>query len=209
MKTYIIMSGGPGTRWGNHLGCPKHLVEVDGERLIERTVRLLNENGQYSVIILGPKEYDRRYNVMGTRHIQTSGLYDCFHELFTPLTDAPDDYILLGGDVWYTEACVQAIVEGHDWVGRWTPSRHTGQLHEELWAVRMTPENRPVLQAELEMAKKKLSRATAWDVLRSFKRKNKPIDFFTVDDMTCDFDTPEDYDTWMNIYKGHDNGTAA
>jgi hypothetical protein len=197
MTKYILMSGGPGTRWNNHLGVPKHLVEIDGEKLIERTTRLLNENSQYDVTILGPKIFDQRYCIKDARYIPTTGLYDCFHEMFTPLTDSNDTYILLGGDVWYTPECLAKIVEGHDWVGRWTPSRYTGQMHEELWSVRITPETKPILQAELEIAKNRLSRATAWDVARSLRKQNKLNDWITVDDMTCDFDTKNDYETWI------------
>jgi hypothetical protein len=191
------MSGGPGTRWNNYLGVPKHLVEINGEKIIERTTRLLNENGQSNIIVLGPKIDDPRYHIPGAQTIPTTGLYDCFHEMFTPLTDSDDTYILLGGDVWYSEECLKEIVQGHDWVGRWRISQVTGQMHEELWSIKITPENKPVLQAELESAKRKLTRATAWDVLRQFKRKGINIDWYELDDMTCDFDEPDDYKNWM------------
>ena len=34
------MADGEGKRWGNYLGIPKHLIEIDGEPIIKRTVRL-------------------------------------------------------------------------------------------------------------------------------------------------------------------------
>ena len=38
---YYILANGEGKRWGNYKGVPKHLIEIDGETLIDRTVRLL------------------------------------------------------------------------------------------------------------------------------------------------------------------------
>ena len=40
---YIIMADGKGTRWGNYQDIPKHLIQIGGETLLGRTVRLLNE----------------------------------------------------------------------------------------------------------------------------------------------------------------------
>lgn len=40
---YIIMADGKGTRWNNFNNIPKHFIEIDGEKIIFRTVRLLNE----------------------------------------------------------------------------------------------------------------------------------------------------------------------
>ena len=38
---YIIMCGGS----YSHMSKPKAMFEINGEKLIERTIRLLNENG--------------------------------------------------------------------------------------------------------------------------------------------------------------------
>ena len=45
---YIIMADGQGNRWDNFNNIPKHLIEINNETLLSRTVRLL-------------KEYDSRY----------------------------------------------------------------------------------------------------------------------------------------------------
>jgi len=42
---YIIMADGKGTRWNNFNNIPKHFIEINGEKIIFRTVRLLNETG--------------------------------------------------------------------------------------------------------------------------------------------------------------------
>ena len=43
---YIIMCDGKGTRWKNYKDIPKHFVKINGEPLIKRTVRQLNEREQ-------------------------------------------------------------------------------------------------------------------------------------------------------------------
>ena len=42
---YIIMADGEGKRWGNYKGVPKHLITVEGETILERTIRLLIKLG--------------------------------------------------------------------------------------------------------------------------------------------------------------------
>ena len=44
---YIIMAGGTYPFWKT----PKQLLEIDGEPIIERTIRLLRENGVEDIVI--------------------------------------------------------------------------------------------------------------------------------------------------------------
>ena len=69
---YIIMADGEGKRWNDHLGIPKHLVEIGGETLLERTTRLLRENGIQDYIITCS---DERYSQYGPTMRQT--VRDC------------------------------------------------------------------------------------------------------------------------------------
>ena len=41
---YIIMADGEGKRWGNYKNVPKHLITIEGETILARTLRLLQEN---------------------------------------------------------------------------------------------------------------------------------------------------------------------
>lgn len=58
----FITAYGESTRWNNYLGVPKHLIPIDDEPLIHRTVRLLKENGFDDIVIIGD------YQVDGTRN---------------------------------------------------------------------------------------------------------------------------------------------
>src|SRR6186713_615623 len=41
----IIICAGEASRWRNHRGVPKHLVVIEGERILDRMVRLLKARG--------------------------------------------------------------------------------------------------------------------------------------------------------------------
>ena len=49
---YIIMADGKGTRWNNYNDIPKHFIKMDGETLLERTVRLLREKDPGCQVII-------------------------------------------------------------------------------------------------------------------------------------------------------------
>lgn len=61
IRAIITAGGNPrGQRyWKNHLGRPKHLIQMPpgGETLLQRSVRLLRENGVEDVLIVAP-EFD-------------------------------------------------------------------------------------------------------------------------------------------------------
>lgn len=78
--TAIIICAGDATRWGNYLGVPKHLIEIEGERLLDRTVRLLRERGITDIFIV-VKRPSKKYRVEG------ADLFD-----WTDDFDYPDDY---------------------------------------------------------------------------------------------------------------------
>jgi hypothetical protein len=199
MRKYIVMAGGQAARWDNYLGVPKHLTIIDGEKLIERTVRMLLQRAEQDITILSPKIYDSRYQVEGAIYRPTTGLDDCFWEMFTDLTESNDTYVLLGGDVWYSDACMDEIMRPfsqYRWVGQLMPNFRTGQMHEEIWAIMFEPAYRSLLSETLDDEKKKSPHPTAWNVYRVLKEK-KPDIFTIVSDETCDMDCPHDYTNWM------------
>ena len=65
---YIIMADGKGTRWQNYNDIPKHFIEIGGETLLGRTVRLLNEGDEAADVII--TSHDPRYEVPGARRYE-------------------------------------------------------------------------------------------------------------------------------------------
>ncbi len=41
----VILCAGTGDRWNNYLGIPKQLIEIGGETLLDRAIRLLKRDG--------------------------------------------------------------------------------------------------------------------------------------------------------------------
>ena len=65
---YIIMADGKGTRWGNYQDIPKHLIQIGGETLLGRTVRLLNEKDPGCEVVI--TSHDERYEFEGARRYE-------------------------------------------------------------------------------------------------------------------------------------------
>lgn len=101
------MADGKGTRWNNYLGIPKHLAQIDDEKIISRTVRLLDKicGGDREIIITS---HDLRYEFEGSiRYEPINNHYEIdrfTEELIT------DDMIFLYGDTYYTEKALREII---------------------------------------------------------------------------------------------------
>ena len=104
---YIIMADGKGTRWNNYHNIPKHLIEIDGETLLTRTVRLLRENDARADIVI--TSHDPRYEVPGARRYEPQNNHleiDRFTEELIA-----DDVCFLYGDTFYSESVIQKIAD--------------------------------------------------------------------------------------------------
>ena len=98
---YIILCG------SNHAlinGTPRQLVKIGGERILDRTIRLLRRNGVKDISITAT---DPAFDLCNAEviHYDSSGPWvNCFY-----LTDEPTTYIF--GDVYFSEAAIEKIVE--------------------------------------------------------------------------------------------------
>jgi choline kinase len=103
----VIMAAGMCTRWKNYLGVPKQLAPVNGEAIINRTIRLLKERGITDIYVtvrtpnqygdLGVKEYinfeQNQFNI--DRLYGARELSPC---------------VYLYGDCYYTERAMDIIL---------------------------------------------------------------------------------------------------
>ena len=107
---YIIMCGGTYEKWKT----PKHLCKINGETLVERTIRLLKENGVTDIAISSNNDIFNNYNVELIKHNNpyylplegraTSPWLDGFINL-----NEPACYIF--GDVVFSPEAIKIIVE--------------------------------------------------------------------------------------------------
>ena len=106
---YIIMAGGKYDKFET----PKQLSKVNGEILVERTIRLLKENGIEDIAI---SSKDERFDVFGVPRLIHENNFETVGEktikgywvdAFYP-TSEPTTYLY--GDVYYSEECIKTII---------------------------------------------------------------------------------------------------
>ena len=190
---FVIMADGKGTRWDNYMGIPKHLAEINGEPILGRTVRLLNEmtEGEAEVIVTS---HDVRYEFKGSRrHEPLDNKLEI--DRFTRELIA-DDTCFLYGDTYYTEEALSAIInmEADDLL-------FFGNL-KSIVAVKI--KDSAVFEQHVDNVKElfiagKIKKCVGWQVYQSvtgqdFANKAVPAEkFVMLGKETTDFNTPEEY----------------
>ena len=185
---YVIMAAGEGKRWKNHLGVPKHLLEIGGETLLARTTRLLKEAGIDDYIITG---HDERYKEYGTLIPQS--VNDCEIDRFEHFSE-PICYLY--GDVFYTREAIKTIIEAEVKDVLFLGS------DQEIFAVKV--KDLALFYGHKDVVKRlylkgEVGRCIGWEVYRSIM--GIPLDKHWIQgkyryilDGTNDIDYPEDYD---------------
>lgn len=143
----IIIAAGNGTRWSNYLGIPKHLIQINHEPILHRTVRLLQKNGVHDIHVVGPR--DDRYHVQGSQlyvPMRKQKNYDADKFLSSQSLWHPSERtVVFYGDVFFTEEAVQTIVisDIQDWTlfCRSKASKITGGRYKECFAQSFYPKD--------------------------------------------------------------------
>lgn len=110
VNKYIILANSN----DNKCDIPRQLIEINGEKIIERTIRLLKENGINDIIVMAK---DSRFDNLGvTKYEPINNTYDYnteegyFLDMFpTELMTEPVCFIW--GDVYFSEEAIKTIVE--------------------------------------------------------------------------------------------------
>lgn len=109
---YVIMCGG----FYEHFKTPKQLSVIKGERLVDRTIRLLKENGVSEIYI---SSNDSRFDDCGVERLEHYNSYryengklnGYWLDAFYPNFDDDVKVTYIFGDVYYTENAIKKIVE--------------------------------------------------------------------------------------------------
>ena len=102
---YVIMANGKGRRWGNHGGIPKHLIEVEGETLLQRTTRLVREVEPEAEVVIASSnplcvaDGARRHEPLRSAHELDRFCFELIE----------DNCCFLYGDTFYTPQAIGAI----------------------------------------------------------------------------------------------------
>ena len=188
---YIIMADGKGTRWNNYHNIPKHLIEIGGETLLARTVRLLRENDARADIVI--TSHDPRYEVPGARRYEPQNNHleiDRFTEELIA-----DDVCFLYGYTFYSESVIQKIAD--------TPAEKLLFFGNERSIVAIKVADGALFRQHVDRVRAlflagKIEKCIGWQVYQSFEglpfgEKTIAADYILIQDGTEDFNSPADY----------------
>lgn len=148
MLVIVRCAGGEST-WDNYLGTPRHLVKLCGERLLDRTVRLvLERRPDADIRVIVPNGRDSRYRVEGSTRVgdkpnPANGDIDKFLST-AHLWPADSDVVHLFGDVWYSDDAMDSILttppprDFATWL-RFGPDGHGGEIFAFRWPASSNP----------------------------------------------------------------------
>lgn len=219
----VICAAGLGSRWRDYLGTRKHLARVEGERLLDRTVRLLREHGVTDIWITNHHDY--RYEVPGatcyevayTDHATTARKYTW--PKWQNATEGDGRTLLMLGDVYYTDKTIAIMTTptpGFHQYGRLAPSKVTGKPGAEMFGWQFGVENHHEFIEAIEAvdAAREQGVKTYVDWSTYAYMTGHPIDtppdqirdwgkhIEIEDDGTDDFDFPDDYERFMRVFLG-------
>lgn len=108
---YVIMAGGYYEQWET----PKQLQIVNGERIVERTIRLLKENGCKDIVITSNNE---AFDGLGVERLEHENSYryengklnGYWVDAFYPKFKRNQKVTFLFGDVYFTEDAIKQII---------------------------------------------------------------------------------------------------
>lgn len=201
---YIIMAGGNYPAWGT----PKQLIEIKGEKIIERTIRLLHENGVENVAISSNNPAFEQFDVPILKHVNNFLVrgYDDYDgywcEAFYP-TDDPACYIF--GDVVFSPEAITKIVNTEtpdiEFFASAPPfDRHFQKTSAEPFALKVI--NQKYFHICIEECKNAANlgyfkrQPIMWELWQIIKRTPLNIIDYTnytvINDWTCDIDGGED-----------------
>ena len=188
---------------------PRQFAKVKGEPLIERTIRLLKENGIEDIIItshdkrfddLGATRYEPKYNDYKPR--ENKGYWLSAFPL--EILNEPTTYLL--GDVYYSENAIKTIVEAETesvlyFCSYKNKDRRYIKHHDEPFGFKVV--DCDLFKKHIEIVKWMYDKGftgrhpIAWELYRSLNQLdvNKHVmtkNYIAINDETCDVDRVED-----------------
>ena len=201
---YIIMCGGKYKDWKT----PKHLLPINGEPIVSRTIRLLRENGINDICISTDNMEFKKCGVPILKHKNHYNVraYNDFSgywcDAFYPLSE-PACYIF--GDVIFSPEAIKTIVNiptnDIEFFASAPPfSKYFIKEWAEPYAFKVVNQKHLSdairITKELDAKKKFDRKPLAWELWQVIKETPlNEIDYtnYTViNDYTCDIDNPED-----------------
>ncbi len=193
----------------------KHLLEINGESLLKRQIRLLKKNGVHDIYITS---HNKLYNFKGAKRYEPKNNKYEIDRFFASknLWNKQGDTLYIYGDVFYTEEamkiiCLTPVNNNYLFFGRYGKNKLTNKNHGEIFAFKFsekthTKTKNKLLYVREEFKKGNITRCRGWEFYRAMQnislKKHQIIkNFIKINDLTDDFDTKEEFEVWYNFYK--------
>lgn len=203
---YIIMCGGSYEKWET----PRQLIEINGETIVARTIRLLRENGVNDIVISTNNPAFDIFNVPLLSHNNSYNArgYNDFDgywcDAFYPMAE-PTCYIF--GDVIFSPEAIKIIVntdtDDVEFFASAPPfSKQFKKTSAEPFAVKVVNQRhfREAIEECKRFADKGMfvRKPIMWELWQVIKGTPLNIidyhNYTVINDYTCDIDEPEDID---------------
>lgn len=193
---YIIMCGGVYPKWDT----PKQLIRIKGERIIERTVRLLKENGIDAFISSNDNRFTEFAPLLKHENnfkSEESGFWvDCFYP-----SDEPCCYLF--GDVVYSPEAIKVIITTEtDDIVFFASAPPFDKRYIKRWAepFAFKVRNQKRFRAAIDYVKRNMGlfrrHPISWELWQVLNGENPNIinykNYVVINDYTCDIDELQD-----------------
>lgn len=219
MTRALILAAGEMTRWGNHLGVPKHLIPIQGEPLIHRTQRMLAERGVDDVRVVAQPERSgylwEGNTLVDPIWVDRDWQQEQESSRHAWATDATT--LILYGDVYFSPELMDRITAdpADTWrvYARWGPSEVTGRKWGEMFGWVIPPHEHTTIDASRDAAIHArqagvTARCLGWEVYRHavgfgwHQHEREDVHGAEHSDASDDFDYPGDWDEWVRRNPG-------
>lgn len=201
---YIIMCGGTYEKWKT----PKHLAKINGETLVERTIRLLRENGVKDIAISSNNPIFKQFGVPVLEHNNQFYLPKGSNSK-TPWLDGfypmKKEVCYIFGDVVFSPYAIKTIVETEtDDIEFFASAPPFDIRYSKEWAepfafkVKNTKHFFKAIEETKEYDKQGCfyRMPVSWELWQVIKKtplaKIDYTNYKVINDYSCDIDSPED-----------------
>ena len=212
---YVIMCGGKYQQWKT----PKHLQIINGERLVDRTIRLLRENGIEDISISSNNPIFDSCGVPRLEHINTYEYKDgksfgYWLDAFYPFPDQVK-VCYMYGDVYYTDKAIKTIVNHKSEDNILFGTSDAKNKYHENWGepFAFKINNNKQFKDGIEAVKRlkdegKTNRdPITWELYRYLNKLDVNIQqvldktYVCIDDDTMDIDSPQELEELKKVVK--------
>lgn len=201
----IIPAAGSGLRWSNFRGTEKHLVIVENQVLLHRTISQFKKYTNDIIVISKDK-----LNIDSVVEHPQIGEWNDAAKLYSSAHLWSDQRnIIAFGDVWFSDQAVETIVNNKDPVQfflRPKASKITGKNYKEIFALSFDGGQKDFVRNTLDQVIKENNQGPGAYLLykkirnlEGLKVQNHFIDksnYIEINDWTEDFDHPHDLEIW-------------